>query len=276
MFFMGAVPVRRGARVAWGPMATAIGGLLAAIACSTAPAPPSPEDEAGVIPHRDASLDDALASDASREATHVACTPDRPYTPAYAWEPPSGPWPTGDCTSAQIQQFFADCGGPGKDCTAFLQDPSTAGCVACIFTVPGGSATYGPIVLIPNGQGGADGYVNFGGCIAHFDGNDGPTGCGAKDQMLNDCLSAACNDCPDFFSGGPETQACEKTARQGVCAAYWDQACVGEESTYAVCDNLSTFLGLWCGPIAADAGGGGDGGDGDGGDGAAADVAGGG
>jgi hypothetical protein len=255
------------------PAATvsALVGVVAVVAaggCSSGSGAQESSDAAGDdggIPHRDSAAggDGGGAVEGGADSpAHVVCTADRPFAPAYPWAPPSSPWPAGACTASQVLALVSDClgstGSPAA-CNAFMQDSNNAQCVGCAVSLTSGDAgpsTYGPILVVDTTTP-AVLYVNFGGCIAHYDGNGASTGCGEKVQYLNDCIDFSCEDCPDWSTQGPKTQACAASAEHGVCVPYFNVGCIAETQAGGVaqtCSIATHFVGAWCGPLASDGG----------------------
>ena len=222
---------------------------------------------------------DAPADTKADNSVHHVCTPDLPYTP-FPWHPPSS-WGQGACTQAQLDSFFADCMTEGGNvvlaapltsaCTSFLANPANAACAPCLNTDTdvdaGGStlaATYITSTLFPV----THVVANFGGCIAHEDGNSAAGGCG---EIITDntfCTTSECKDCDDISTHGPHTQACgtASTNAGAPCHAYDAQSCLGEvfdggvASTCGPTADFTQWIRAWCGSPdggAQDGGGGG-------------------
>jgi hypothetical protein len=137
-------------------------------------------------------------------------------------------------------------------CSAFRTDPNPAACLGCIETDVS-AAAHGPVLT----SGGQAVEINFGGCIAHYDGNAAAGSCGNKYDNANDCLGRECGGCSDFTSpqtGGP-TDQCAAVAfgAGGPCSAdLIAQACLnetGDGGVAAPCNDLGTFLPSWCGGV---------------------------
>jgi hypothetical protein len=193
---------------------------------------------------------DANTSDTGgKEGGGKACTPDKALV-LVPWEPPSS-FHQGKCSSAQTSLYATDWAG--NDTAGFRADPKNATCLTCIETSPGASM-HGPVITSePNFE------ANFGGCTAHFDGNDSPTGCGALVNEYQTCAYTECGDCLDYGTDGPMVMKCltAATSKGGVCKPYLSLSCEAELDKGGVaadCANLGDFLFLWCGS-SSDAGG---------------------
>jgi hypothetical protein len=175
----------------------------------------------------------------------TSCYANAPFTPI-PWAPPST-FPNHACSSAQIAGYLACF----PNCSTFRADPTNTACLACIETDVT-ATTHGPIIT----SGGQPVEVNFGGCVAHYDGNTAAGSCGNQENNANDCAGAECGKCADFANPqtGGATDQCETAAfgASGRCSADTVmQTCPGELGDGGVatsCDNLNAFLGLWCGP----------------------------
>jgi hypothetical protein len=210
----------------------------------------------------DAELDGGVAAQCLTLATFLPlwCTPPGPpptcdsNTPFTApeWEPPTA-FGQPSCSNAQVTEYLACLG----NCSTFDSDPTNATCVACIETDIG-ATSYGPVIT----SGGVPTAVNFGGCVANFDGNKAAGSCGDQINAFDACAAAECGTCADFANptpGGPAEQCEENVFNAGVCSAFNAMTCdaeLGDGGVGSACGNLDTFLPLWCAgmPPPADAG----------------------
>jgi hypothetical protein len=182
----------------------------------------------------------------------LGCYANAPFTPV-PWSPPST-FPDPVCNSAQIAAYLACF----PNCATFRADANNASCLACIETDVG-AAAHGPIIT----NGGQPIEVNFGGCVAHYDGHTTAGSCGYLENNANDCDRAECATCSDFANpqAGGATDQCVAAAFGvgGRCSAdQVTQMCTNELADGGVaapCGDLNTFLGAWCGapctPVAA-------------------------
>lgn len=187
------------------------------------------------------------ASDAGQDAGCYVATPFAPLP----WAPPTA-FGQGKCSSTQITDYLA-CSGTG-DCSSFRADPSNGACLGCLETDVN-AAALGPFVTQASDGGTAIVETNYGGCQAHFDGQDGPTGCGAQANANNACFAQTCGACSDFANPsqtGPSAQCYYVSNDVGVCSGYRQTTSCGEElydpeGGAAPCQNPATFVPLWCG-----------------------------
>jgi hypothetical protein len=94
-------------------------------------------------------------------------------------------------------------------------------------------SAYGALVLVANGSA----VANISGCIGIVDGDTSDTGCAAKYQVYEECLTAACEGCQAFES----YTSCKDAAGQGVCRSYWQAATCSSKPLYNICRSYSTF-----------------------------------
>ena len=170
------------------------------------------------------------------------CYANATFTPL-PWAPPT-PLHQGVCTSTLLSAFDASLSGNG---------PYTSGdaqCDACIMTDVGASM-FGPLLTM----GGNPVAMNWGGCVADFDGAKGAGGCGSTETAFNECVPLECNTCSDFGTFGPISEACDKAASAagGACAGYVPaSSCAAELDMGGVAAACSTtaidVIALWCGP----------------------------
>lgn len=186
--------------------------------------------------------------DASLDA---GCYAGSAFTPL-PWAPPT-PFGQGACTAAQVQAYVSCSTGGG--CASFRADPSNAACLGCLETDVA-AAAHGPFVTQTGDAGVAVVEVNYGGCQAHFDGQDGATGCGAQFNANNDCFTQECAACSDFANpsqSGPTGECWAVANDVGTCSADRQTTPCGEElydpdGAAVSCADPSTFVTLWCGP----------------------------
>ena len=187
---------------------------------------------------------DGTATDGAKESGKdgsMACTPDKTPVDLIPWAPPT-PFHQGKCSKLQASLYAADW--QENQTSMFRADAKNATCLTCIET-PATAAEHGPVIT-PELQ------ANFGGCAAHYDGNTGPSSCGALLNNYQTCAFLECGDCSDYSENGPLTMACLTTAigKDGPCDGDFSASCEDELNSggvAAVCADLKTFLYLWCG-----------------------------
>ncbi len=161
------------------------------------------------------------------------------------WQPPT-PLGQGKCTASETAAF-ANAFASGGALTS-----GSAACDGCIETDVNLGA-HGPVVTaLANGLA-TPIEINYGGCLADFDGMTGPNGCGSLVNGGNDCAIQECGDCSDFGNptqGGP-TQLCGMAVANGPCAPYvLSSQCqneVASPTVEACLGSLQGLLDLWCG-----------------------------
>jgi hypothetical protein len=241
---------------------------------------PSGPDAAAPDASADATLDtslDAPVADTGADAPgtdggHVICHADRPYlgttgtASGYSWVPPVGPWPQKRCSDAQLAEL--DKEWQAGDISAFQSNPSNATCLSCLVTtidVDAAAPSASGVLVRTHGE--SKPVVNVGGCIAHFDGDNSQTGCGALTQEVFDCLTYECGDCADFneycTNQGSNAAACSQHALSGGGPCGFGGGCFLElvdggvaqscNAAYAGCD-ITSLSAQECGGLPADAG----------------------
>ncbi len=181
------------------------------------------------------------------------CSANTPFTPI-TWAPPTALHQAA-CTPTEIQTFANALQG-----TSMTFSSGNARCDACLLTDQTAPA-HGPIVTVSMGGMEVPAELNFGGCIADFDGMKTSTGCGAILNSENDCANQECSMCVDFGAqqpGGPTAQ-CEQVVFEagGPCDKFVPspacQAEVSADGGISVCvdfsapNSLDQFFTLWCG-----------------------------
>ena len=150
------------------------------------------------------------------------------------WTPPRAPL-AGVCTEQQVAMEWNFCENSSalfdvQACRAFDVDPANAACLGCLFGALG-ATDLGAVLVLPEGQW----IANRAGCIALVDGDSSATGCGAKTQAADVCQYTACLAACTAPVSNADFAACEKTARNGACRAYVDQAACSQLPRYASC-----------------------------------------
>jgi hypothetical protein len=206
--------------------------------------PTSMDGPVGDAPLDSPSAPDSPPPDAADDAAPAACYANAAFVPV-TWAPPAT-FPNPACNAAQIAAYLACF----PNCSTFRADLTNGACLGCIETDVG-AAAHGPIIT----SGGQPVEVNFGGCVAHYDGNMAAGSCGNLENNASDCASTECGTCADF--GNPQTGGatdhCEATAFGAgkPCSADTVMPACANELTdggvAAACNDLRGFLGSWCG-----------------------------
>jgi hypothetical protein len=179
-----------------------------------------------------------------------------PFMP-HAWAPPT-PWFNGACSAMDISNLDTQC-FMSSNCNMWLMSTNPT-CLACLIPdilADGGTPTAEGALEIANNFGDMMNHLigNFGGCMAHFDGDSSATGCGAKFTAYNNCVVAECSSCSDFSmptANGPFHQCLVQAAADPMqCKpVYPAMACFNELAMggiAAVCNNLISALNAgWC------------------------------
>jgi hypothetical protein len=162
------------------------------------------------------------ATSTKDSSTATACGPvavPTPSSPNPAYKPYLK---QAACTSAQIQSFYTACvDANATSATCQNWQTSSPACGACILTA-GTDASWGPILLIGNG----DTPFNVAGCFG-LTLNEGvsTTGCGAARWAFDRCLRSSCPVSSCFADPSNPTvqeeqdyEACRELAAQTTCA----------------------------------------------------------
>jgi len=259
-------------------LSSAFVGTLAAAGCSSSSSNTTPATDAGsdtgIIHKGDSGStgDDSSVGDDSGGGTDGGSCPVTGYKPVQ-WAPPSS-WNQAACTQAQIGNFITNCiqGTSMANVTAcnnMLKDMTAANCLNCLLsdlsgdTDAGPPTSLGPVLVLP--APGQPGYIvllpNFGGCEAHFDMMTGKGSCGNSTEDANLCIDLDCGAC----ASQTEFNTCEQQVGSGECSTYVkaSQSCsteLADGGVAAVCNDVTQFIGPWCGGAdggISDAGGGG-------------------
>ncbi len=152
------------------------------------------------------------------------CYANSTFTPL-PWAPPTS-FGQGACTAAQVQAYVS-CTNAGS-CASFRGDADEhrprLGRLETDLAAP----AHGPFVTQTGDAGVAIVEVNYGGCQAHFDGQDGATGCGAQFNANNDCFTQECEACSDFAN----------PTQSGPTSACWGHRERGRSVLHAPADDL--------------------------------------
>ena len=228
-----------------------LGASLLSNACSSSSAP----DNVGATPDAAKGLGDAAVSDAgptvasdAGDASNLACNANIPFAPI-DWRLPTA-WGQNACTSQQVAALSQ---ADGTALAAFLGDPSNATCALCIspdyVAVAGGEALpqqRGPL-FVAKFDGEYKGFTNFGGCIAHMDGQTAAGSCGNKEQDRAACKYLECGSCvsdSDYSACAASAPACSSYVLEPSCAAEFADGGIAD----LPCQSLATMIPLWCGP----------------------------
>ncbi len=235
--------------------------------CSSNSAPVIVRD-AGTVAQPDATVSETSAPVVPDAGSKPLCDPTAAMTPL-RWAPPT-PF-SNACTADQIAAYMICFTGTG-DCTLFRAE--NASCAACLETDEA-AAAHGPVVTTLSFDTVVYLEANYGGCVAHFDGDLSDAGCGESVNAQQDCVYHDCSGCADFglMDAGPVATACEDNAvglpgtgageaglKAGCKAA--TAPCEGERAdggvAAACAGGVQDLLTLWCGGggISTDAGGG--------------------
>jgi hypothetical protein len=195
------------------------------------------------------SFDSTVSFDSSADVTTSTCSSNMPFTPIM-WAPPT-PLHQGKCTPAQINAYITTLSTQNGPFTS-----GNAACDACLQTDET-APEHGPIILQPVMGKEEPAELNFGGCVANFDGMKAAGGCGNRLNNESDCTSLECEMCSDFMNptpGGP-TETCEQQVLEagGACAAdnvpaECNAELMGDGGVQVCVGMFQTILSVWCGP----------------------------
>jgi hypothetical protein len=204
------------------------------------------------------------------------CSNDVPFSVfGLPWVAPSA-LHQGVCTASEISAYVGS-----RSTTTGLGTSGNATCDACIQT-PSTATAAGPFITETLMGTTTLAEVNYGGCIANYDGDKTSTGCGAQLNANVLCFVGECGMCSDFNSTMPSPTGPTATCRSAIFAS--GGPCFAESITPTsscgmeleadggvdeACNSITTygeFLTLWCGGPAASDGGTTDAGATDGGD----------
>ena len=185
-----------------------------------------------------------------------ACLPGDVTTYAPQYRPASGVY-QGQCTDAELMDFFDDCLGSkasASACDTFRSSSNHSRCAGCVLT-PDSDPKYGPLI-------GHGSFVtaNVAGCIEITDATTTGLACAKAVQAVAGCELLACEANCDVHDG-PSLNAydsCASTADQAGCSSYASaSSCVdalqeaGDGVAQCLVQDFATFYGaaarLFCG-----------------------------
>jgi len=121
----------------------------------------------------------------------------------------------GDCTSAQIDDFFTACFN-GGECSDFQDATANVECVGCILGTGGNH--YAPLIAGNDIGDATQYYVNVYACESMARGADQ---CADDTSQFTHCVNTSCDTCPAGSTAeqlSPEEIACREDAQTNICS----------------------------------------------------------